>query len=93
VLRQSLAALSPVLCCGFFAGLLAQPMFGADEPPSPPFACEVRYHFREQFNNPKPDEKRFSAPSYEREALPMSRIAVSNGLAARIVEGRVAHLP
>jgi hypothetical protein len=95
VLRESLGALPFICGCGFFAGLLAQPMFGADEPPSPPppFACEVRYHFREQFNNPKPGQKRFSAPSYEREPLPMSRITISNGLAARIVEGRVAHLP
>jgi len=95
VLRESLATFSLVLCGGFFVELLALPMFGADERPSPPppFACEVRYHFREQFNNPKPGQKRFSAPSYEREGLPIASIAVSDGLAARIVEGRVANLP
>jgi hypothetical protein len=95
VLRESLTTFSLVLCCGLFVELLALPAFGADEPSytPQPFACEVRYHFREQFNNPKPGQKRFSAPSYEREGLPITRIAVSDGLAARIVEGRVAHLP
>jgi len=67
---------------------------GADESSSPlPFAAEVRYHFREQIRNAKPGEKKFSAPSFEREALPVSHIAVSAGSTARIVESSVAHLP
>jgi hypothetical protein len=93
--RESLATCSFALRCAFFVELLALPAFGTDElsyTPQP-FACEVRYHFREHFRDAKPGEKRVSAPSYEREALPMSRIAVSNGLASRIVEGRVTHLP
>jgi hypothetical protein len=92
--RASLADTVRLLavCCGLFAALLA---YGADEPSHAPlpFACEVRYHFREHFRDAKPGQKNVSAPSYEREALPMSRIAVSDGSAARIVEGRVAHLP
>ena len=80
------------VCCGLFAALTA---YGADEPSHAPlpFACEVRYHFREHFPDAKLGEKNVSAPSYEREALPMSRIAIADGSAARIVEGRVAHLP
>jgi hypothetical protein len=95
VLRELLATFSLALCCGFFIELLALPAFAADEPSyaPPPFACEVRYHFREQFRHAKPGEKRFSAPSFEREGLPTSRIASSGGLAERIVEGRVEHLP
>jgi hypothetical protein len=95
VLRESLATCSFVLSCGLFVEFLTLPAFGAAELSSvpQPFACEVRYHFREHFRNAKPDQKRVSAPSYEREPLPMSRITVSNGLETRIVEGRVAHLP
>jgi len=95
VLRESLAVFSLALCCGVFVELLTLPAFGADalSYTPPPFACEVRYHFREQFNNAKPGQKRFSAPSYDREPLPMSRMAVSDGLALRIVEGSVAQLP
>lgn len=58
-----------------------------------PFGCEVRYHFREQFRGAKPGQKNFSAPSSEREALPVSRVFRSNGSTERIVEGAVAHLP
>ena len=81
VLRESLAVFSLALCCGVFVELLTLPAFGADalSYTPPPFACEVRYHFREQFNNAKPGQKRFSAPSYDREPLPMSRMAVSEG--------------
>jgi hypothetical protein len=95
VLRESLAVFSLVLTCGFFVESLALSALGADalSYTPQPFACEVRYHFREQFNNAKPGQKRFSAPSYEREPLPMSRMAVSDGLASRIVEGSVAQLP
>jgi hypothetical protein len=93
-LRVSLA--HPVIllavCCGLFAAL---PALGADafSHPPLPFACEVRYYFREHFRDTKPGQKNVSAPSHEREALPMSRIAGSDGSAARIVKGRVAHLP
>jgi hypothetical protein len=95
VLRESLAAFSFALCCAFFVELLALPAFGADEPSytPQPFACEVRYHFREHFRDAKPGAKRVSAPSYQREPLPLSRVEVSDGLATRIVEGHVTHLP
>jgi hypothetical protein len=92
--RASLADTVRLLavCCGSFAALLG---YGADEPSYTPlpFACEVRYHFREHFRDSKPGQKNVSAPSYEREALPISRIAIADGSASRIVEGRVAHLP
>jgi hypothetical protein len=70
----------------------ALPLFATDEPlASPlPFACEVRYHFREHFLDAKPGQKNASAPSYEREGLPVSRVVISDGLASRIVDGRVA---
>jgi hypothetical protein len=95
VLRESLATLPLVLFCGFFVELLAPPAFEADElscTPQP-FACEVRYHFREHFRNAKPGGETVSAPSYEREALPMSHVAILDGSATRIVKGRVPHLP
>jgi hypothetical protein len=94
VLRKSLVTFSALLCSGFFAGSLTLPAFAAE--PSytlPPFACEVRYHFREHFRHAKPGEKSVSAPSFEREALPTSHVAISDGVSERIVEGRVAHLP
>jgi hypothetical protein len=80
------------VCCGLFG---AYPALGADALSHTPlpFACEVRYHFREHFLAAKPGQKKVSAPAHEREALPMSRIAISDGSAARIVKGRVAHLP
>jgi hypothetical protein len=75
--------------------LLALPIFGAEEPSyaPQPFACEVRYYFREQFQDAKPGEKSVSAPSFEREGLPGSRLLISKRSATRIVKGRVAHLP
>ena len=93
--RGSLAAFSVALYCSFFVELLALPVFGAKEPSyaPQPFACEVRYYFREQFRDAKPGEKSVSAPSFEREGLPTSRLLISRGLATRIVKGRVAHLP
>jgi hypothetical protein len=94
VLRKSLVTFSALLCSGFFAGSMTLPAFAAE--PSytlPPFACEVRYHFREHFRHAKPGEKSVSAPSFEREALPTSHVAISDGVSERIVEGRVAHLP
>jgi hypothetical protein len=93
--RGSLAAFSVALCCSFFVELSAFPVFGAEEPSyaPQPFACEVRYYFREQFRDAKPGEKSVSAPSFEREGLPTSHLLISRGLATRIVKGRVAHLP
>ena len=96
--RQTFAAattLSLALCGSFLAGLLTWPALGANEASSAPlpFACEVRYHFREQVRNAKAGEKKVSAPSHEREALPVSRTTLSDGVTARLVEGRVAHLP
>ena len=77
-----------------FAAFLAVPAFGVDESNSPPpFACEVRYHFREHLGAIKSGEKRVSAPSYEREALPVSRVVKTVSLTTQVVEGRVAHLP
>jgi hypothetical protein len=93
--RGSLATFSVALCCSVLVELLALPVFGAEEPSyaPQPFACEVRYYFREQFRDAKPGEKSVSAPSFEREGLPTSRLLISRGLATRIVKGRVAHLP
>jgi hypothetical protein len=95
VLRESLATFSLVLCCGLPVEFSALRAFGGGEPSytPQPFACEVRYHFREHFRAAKPGEKRVSAPSYEREGLPRSRVTISDGVPERIVEGRVAHLP
>jgi hypothetical protein len=57
------------------------------------FAAEVRYHFREKLRTTKPGEKPFSAPSHEREALPLSKLKTGDRSVARIVEGAVPHLP
>jgi hypothetical protein len=93
--RCSPATFSVVLYCGFGIELLALPLFGAEEPSyaPQPFACEVRYYFREQFRDVEPGEKSVSAPSFEREGLPASRLLISKSLTTRIVKGRVAHLP
>ena len=82
-------------CCILFGGMLALPAFGAEEPAQKPepFACEIRYHFRERIRGAKAGEKRVSAPSHEREALPLSRATISNGAVAQLAEGRVPHLP
>jgi hypothetical protein len=82
-------------CCVLFAGMLARPAFGNEESSQglEPFACEIRYHFRENIRGAKAGEKRVSAPAHEREALPLSRAAISNGANAQLVEGRVRHLP
>lgn len=91
MLHKSLTTFLVLLCCGFF---LHFPAF-ADEQSRvlPPFACEVRYHFREHFRDAKPGEKSVSAPSFQREGLPISRIAILDGGAERIVEGCVTPLP
>lgn len=87
-------SLNTVLVLLSYAFLVELPAF-ADEPPRmlPPFACEVRYHFREQFRNVKPGEKSVSAPSFQREGLSISGIARLDGVAERIVKGSVTHLP
>lgn len=80
-------------CC--LLGMLALPALGAEEPSQEPapFACEIRYHFREKITDAKPGEKQFSAPSHEREALPLSRATISKDASVQLVEGRVPHLP
>jgi hypothetical protein len=82
-------------CCLFFSGMLARPVFAAEEPSQKlePFAAEVRYHFRAKIRAAKPGEKRVSAPSHEREGLPLSQATISNGNSAQQIEGRVPHLP
>ena len=61
---------SHTLSCGLLLGILAISSFAAVELPytPPPFACELRYHFREHLRAAKVGEKSVSAPSYEREA-------------------------
>ena len=91
--RHSISSLTSR--CILFTGMLAAPAFGAGEPSRnpEPFACEIRYHFRENIRDAKPGEKRVSAPSHEREALPLSHPKVFDRSAAQVVEGRVKHLP
>lgn len=76
-------------------GMLAPPALTAEEPSREPapFACEIRYHFREKIRGVGAGEKRVSAPGDEREALPLSRPTVSKEGAAQSVEGQVPHLP
>jgi hypothetical protein len=84
---------SRILAVGLVFWILAIQAFAAGEPSNapPPFGGEILYYFREQLQGTK--GKSFSAPSHEREALPLSRVALSEDSATRIVEGRVAHLP
>ena len=90
LLRELLALLS----CVFFGALSTFTAFAQEPSYTPaPFACEVRYHFREHFRHAKPGEKTVSAPSFKREGLPKLRVADLNGVPERIVEGRVGHLP
>jgi hypothetical protein len=95
LLPGALAALSLMFRCCLFAAFLAVPAFGVNESNSlpPSFACEVRYHFREHLGATKSGEKRVSAPSYEREALPVARVVNTVSPTTQVVEGRVAHLP
>ena len=96
LLRELLRTFLVLLCCVFF-GALSTRSACAEEPshtPAPaPFACEVRYHFREHFGHAKPGEKTVSAPSFKREGMPKLRVADLNGVPERTVEGRVEHLP
>ena len=89
------AIVSHTLFCGLLLGIFAISAFAADEPSytPPPFACDLRYYFREHLRDVRAGEKSFSAPAYERDALPLSRVTISDGSVARIVEGQVAHLP
>ncbi len=91
MLHKSLTTFLVLFCCGFSVHFPALANGASNMPP--PFACEVRYHFREHFPDAKPGEKSVSAPSFQREGLPISRPAIVNGLAERIVEGCVPHLP
>jgi hypothetical protein len=59
----------------------------------PPFACEVRYHYREHYPDAKPGEKNVSAPGDEREYLPKSQVIISDHDVCRIVRGSVKSLP
>ena len=94
LLRELLRTFSALLCCVFF-GAFSTLTTCAEEPSytPAPFACEVRYHFREHLRHAKPGEKTVSAPSFKREGLPKLRVADLNGVPERIVEGRVGHLP
>lgn len=55
---------------------------------APPFACEVRYNFREAL--PGGHGKKFSAPDHQREALPLPVITADG---AETATGKVPHLP
>ena len=94
LLRELLRTFLALLSCVFF-GALSTFTACAEEPSYTlaPFACEVRYHFREHFGHAKPGKKTVSAPSFKREGLPKLRVADLNGVPERIVEGRVGHLP
>src|SRR5207249_7835230 len=67
-LFRSLREVLALLSCVFF-GALSTFTACAEEPSHTPapFACEVRYHFREHFRHAKPGEKTVSAPSFKRE--------------------------
>ncbi len=67
------------------------PALRAEEPAL--FACEVRYHFREKIADAKPGEKQFSAPSHEREVLPLPQLVALKGVVAQEVAGQVKSLP
>lgn len=80
-------------CC--LLGMFALPALRAEEPTSKPapFACEIQYHFREKIPDAKPGEKQYSAPSHEREVLPLSRSIALKGVLAEEVRGQVKSLP
>jgi len=94
LLRELLGRCLALLFCAF-SGPLSTLTACAGEPSHTPapFACEVRYHFREHFRRVKPWRIAVSASSFKREGLPKLRVADLNGVPERIVEGRVGHLP
>jgi hypothetical protein len=67
------------------------PVAGKEET-APTITCEVRYHFRERLMAANKEGKKFSAPAYEREALPASTLS-SDAEQVYMVQGMVAHLP
>ena len=88
--RSTIIATATALASFCVLSLSAQP----HESSAPlPFGCEVRYFFRENVRGGGPGEKKVSAPSFEREPLPASRLLKTNGSSTRTVEGRVTHLP
>lgn len=88
--RSTIIATATALASFCALSLWAQP----DDSSAPlPFGCEVRYFFREHIRGGRPGGKKVSAPSFEREALPASRLSKTNGSSTRTVEGRVKHLP
>jgi hypothetical protein len=80
-------------CC--LLGMFALPALRAEEPTEKPapFACEIRYHFREKIADAAPGEKQVSAASHEREALPSPRVIALKGVVAQEVQGQVKSLP
>jgi len=94
LLRELLGRCLALLFC-VFSGPLSTLTASAEEPSSTPapFACEIRYHFREHFRRVNPWGIAVSAASFKREGLPKLRVADLNGVPERIVEGRVGHLP
>lgn len=87
-------ALSSLVGCSILV-MLALPALDAEEPSQKPapFACEIRYHFRENIPDAKPGEKSVSAPSHESEMLPLPRAVASKGIVAQEVTGQVKSLP
>ena len=83
------------LTWGCLLGMLTPLALAAEEPSREPapFACEIRYHFREKIHGARPGEKPVSAPGEEREALPLSQATISKDGAAQASEGQVPHLP
>jgi hypothetical protein len=82
--------------CGvLITGMLALPALGAEDPSRKPepFACEIRYHFRENIRDATAGEKQVSASSHEREVLPLSRAIALKGVFAQEVQGQVKSLP
>jgi hypothetical protein len=85
--RVAIVATVTTLWCLFAASAVM-----AQDTPLP-FAAELRYHFREKIRNAKPVEKSFSAPSDERESLPLPTLKTDDGSKLRVLEGVVPHLP
>lgn len=70
------------------------PMAAAEPSPGAPnITCEIRFHYRERLEGIAAGGKQFSAPATKKESLPASHVTSDHGQKARIVEGKVAHLP